>query len=141
MSQLERPKVGVGVLIIKGNKVLLGKRKNAHGTGEYAGTGGHLENGESFEACALRETAEEVGPKLKIKSLRFQCVTNLTKYLPKHYIDIGMVAEWKSGKPEIMEPDQIEGWDWYDIDALPHPLFGVIANYVEAYKTGKIYFS
>jgi len=29
-----RPKVGVGVLIIKDGRVLMGKRKNAHGEGD-----------------------------------------------------------------------------------------------------------
>ncbi len=28
-----KPKVGVGVIVIKDEKVLLGKRKNAHGEG------------------------------------------------------------------------------------------------------------
>jgi len=31
----ERPKVGVGVLILKNGKVLLGKRKGAHGSGTF----------------------------------------------------------------------------------------------------------
>lgn len=31
-----RPKVGVGVAIIKDGKVLLGKRKNAHGEGTWS---------------------------------------------------------------------------------------------------------
>ncbi len=30
-----RPKVGIGVIIIKDGKVLLGKRKNAHGEGMW----------------------------------------------------------------------------------------------------------
>ena len=29
----KKPKVGVGVIVIKDNKVLLGKRKNSHGEG------------------------------------------------------------------------------------------------------------
>lgn len=46
---MERPKVGVGVLIVDGNKILLGKRKNAHGDGCWAPPGGHLEFGESWQ--------------------------------------------------------------------------------------------
>jgi 8-oxo-dGTP diphosphatase len=37
----DRPKVGVGVCIVKDNKVLLGKRKNSHGDGTWAFPGGH----------------------------------------------------------------------------------------------------
>jgi len=87
----ERPKVGVGLLLIKDRKILLGKRKGAHGAGEYAGFGGHLEGLETFEDGLLRELAEEGGPDIKVKNLRFLSVTNLRKYAPKHYVDIGMI--------------------------------------------------
>ncbi|MCX5774664.1 MAG: NUDIX domain-containing protein [Fusobacteria bacterium] len=44
-----RPKVGVGILIIKEDKVLFGKRENAYGDGAWSFPGGHLEFNESFE--------------------------------------------------------------------------------------------
>lgn len=50
------PKVGIGVMIFKDGKVLLGKRKGSHGDGEYSFPGGHLNYMESFEDCAQRET-------------------------------------------------------------------------------------
>lgn len=131
----QKPKVGVGVVIFKDGKILLGKRKGAHGTGEYAGTGGHLEHLESIEACARRETLEETG--IEITNVKFLCATNLTKYAPKHYVDIGVTADWVSGEPQVLEPDRIESWDWYDLDNIPQPLFGVEPNYLEALKTGQ----
>ena len=137
----ERPKVGVGVFLVKdGKQILLGKRKAAHGSGEYALPGGHLELGESFEECALRELAEEAGSNIKVKKVSFLCLTNLRRYAPKHYADIGVLAEWKSGNPTVMEPDKKEDWQWYDLDDLPQPLFGCTDNYIEAYRTGKVYF-
>ena len=136
----EQAKVGVGLLLVKDGKVLLGKRKGSHGAGEYAGPGGHLEYMESFETRALRELAEEAGTEIKVKNLRFLCLTNLTKYAPKQYIDIGMIAEWESGEPENMEPESLEAWQWIDIDDLPEPMFGNVSNYVVAYKTGQTYF-
>lgn len=136
----QRPQVGVGIMIIKDGKILLGKRRGTHGAGEYAGVGGHIENMESFEDCALREMAEEIGPHITIKNLRLLCVTNLRKYAPKHYVDIGMVAEWVSGEPKVMEPHRIEAWEWFDMANVPKPIFGSIANYIEAYETGQYYF-
>ncbi len=135
-----RARVGVGILIVKGDKILLGKRKNAHGDGEYASAGGHLEHLEAFETTAYRELAEEMGSELKIKHLKFLCITNTRTYRPKHYVDIGMLAEWEAGEPQVAEPDKIEFWKWFDIKNPPKPLFAVVANYIEAYKTGKIYF-
>jgi len=135
MDQENRPKVGIGVMIIKNGKVLLGKRKNSHGAGEYAFPGGHLEYMESFKDCARRETQEETG--MEIQNIQFSCLTNVKEYAPKHYAHIGLTADWKSGEPKIMEPEKIEGWDWYDIDNLPEPLFSTILTHIEAYKTGK----
>ena len=96
------PKVGVGVMVLKEGKVLLGKRKSVHGDGEYGNTGGHVEPLESLVDTAHRETMEEAG--IKITNVRFLCVSNITKYAPKHYIDIGLIADWKSGEPQVREP-------------------------------------
>ena len=62
------PRVGVGVIVIKEVKVLLGKRKNSHGHGSWSFCGGHLEFGEGIEECARREAFEEAG--ISIKNLR-----------------------------------------------------------------------
>jgi 8-oxo-dGTP diphosphatase len=83
------PKVGVGVLILKGEKILLLKRKGAHSAGEWSPPGGHLEFGESFEECALRETREETG--LAIDNVRFIALTNdIFRESDLHYITIWM---------------------------------------------------
>jgi 8-oxo-dGTP diphosphatase len=136
-SETPRVKVGVGVLILKEGKILLGKRKNAHGAGEYAGPGGHLEFGETIEACAERETAEETG--LKIKNIRFLAMSNLI-WPSRHYVDIGVVADWAEGEPQLLEPHKCEGWDWYDPADLPENTFGCVKFYIESLKTGTPYF-
>ena len=137
MEEKQRPKVGIGVMIFKDGKVLMGKRKSANGAGEYAWPGGHLEFDESFEDCAKRETMEEAG--IKITNVRFNRLMNFKK-ADKHYADIGLIADWESGEPKVMEPEKCEGWAWYDIDNLPQPLFGPVPTAVEAYKSGKNYF-
>lgn len=132
------PMTGIGILIFKDGKVLMGKRTGAHAAGVFAGPGGHLEHLESFAFCAKRETLEEAG--IEIENIRFLCLTNFTAYAPKQYVDIGLVADWKSGEPRVLEPDQCESWHWYDMNDLPSLLFGVVKNYIEAYRTGKNYF-
>jgi len=122
-----RPKVGVGVAVIKDNKVLLGKRKNAHGEGTWSFPGGHLEYKESWEECAFRETLEETG--LAIKNIRFGTVLNdIFHEEQKHYITIIMLSDYDSGKLELMEPDKCEKWEWYTWDKLPDALFVSIEN-------------
>ena len=133
-------RVGVGVMVFKDGKVLLGKRAGKkHGAGEYGGPGGKLEYGETLEACAVRETMEECG--LTITNLRLLCISDLLKYSPRHYVDVGFVADWKSGAAKTLEPDKLESWDWYDLDKLPTKLFGAFDAYIESYQAGKKYFT
>lgn len=122
-----RPGVGIGVIIIRDGKILLGKRKNAHGEGAWCYPGGHLEYGESWEKCSQREVKEETG--IEIKNLRFGTVTNdLFEKEQKHYITICMLADFASGEVRVLEPDKCEKWDWFEWDNLPHPLFLPIIN-------------
>lgn len=117
-----RPKVGVGVLVLKDGKVLFGKRKNAHGDGSWCFPGGHLEFNESWEECAARETLEETG--LRIKNVNFATATNdIFPVEGKHYITIFMTAEYESGDLQIMEPEKCEQWSWFDWANPPQPLF------------------
>lgn len=125
-----RPKVGLGVIVIKDGKVLLGKRKNAHGEGTWCFPGGHLEFGESWEACARREVAEEAG--INIKDLKFLTATNdIFEQEEKHYITIIMISQYDSGEVKIMEPEKCEGWEWFDWEALPSPLFLPTQNLIK----------
>jgi len=133
---MQRPLVGIAVLVMKEGKLLLGRRKGSHGENEYASPGGHLEHMESFAACAAREVMEETG--MEIGPIRFLRVLNTMQYAPKHYIDVAFAAEWKSGEPEVREPDKIEGWAWYDLDALPAPLFGTVPTALEALRGERV---
>ncbi len=137
MNQETKPRVGIGIMILKDGKVLLGKRKGSHGSGEYAFPGGHLEYMESYKECALREIGEECG--IEIKNLRFLYVSNIKRYAPKHYVHIGLIADWQSGEPQVLEPDKLEHWGWYDLTDLPEPLFATIHDSIEAYKTGRTF--
>lgn len=134
---VERPRVGIGVLVMKEGKVLLGKRRGSHGDGEYASPGGHLEHLESVADCAAREVAEETG--LVIGEPRFVRAMNLTTYAPKHYIDLMFVADWIAGEPAALEPDKSESWAWYALDALPSPLFATLPSAIAALRGGPVW--
>ncbi len=57
------PRVGVAVLIHRGEHLLLIQRKNVHGAGSWSTPGGHLEYGETPEECARLKAKEETGRK------------------------------------------------------------------------------
>ena len=136
-SRLLRPRVGVGVYVVKDGMLLLGKRKGSHGAGEYETPGGHLEWMESFEECARREVHEELGEDVEIGNIRFIRVLNTRAYDPKHYVDIALLADWVSGEPRVMEPNKIERWDWYVLADRPTPLFEMVPSAFEALRTGQ----
>jgi len=122
-----RPKVGVSVIIIKNSKVLLGKRKNAHGEGSWSFPGGHLEFNEQVEDCAKREIIEETG--IQIKNIRMSTFTNdIFKKEGKHYITLFVLSNYDSGEVKVMEPEKCEKWGWFEWDKLPQPLFIPIQN-------------
>lgn len=131
MSKENRPKVGVGVIIRKDGKVLMGKRKNAHGDGTWSFPGGHLEFGESWEECTKREVREEVG--VEMGELSLARVTNdIFTEEDKHYITLFMVGDWVSGEVTLCEPDKNEQWEWFFWETLPQPLFISMLNLLES---------
>ena len=124
---MERPKVGVGVFVIKDKEILMGQRINAHGEGTWNLPGGHLEFFETFEDCAKRETMEETG--LNITDVTFATATNdIFKKENKHYITIFVKSKNSEGVAKVMEPNKCLKWDWFDWDNLPKPLFLPLEN-------------
>jgi len=129
----KRPFVGVAVIVIKDHKVLLGKRKNSHGSGTWQFPGGHLEFNESIKDCARRELFEETG--IKIKNIRLGPYTNdIFKKEKKHYITLFVVADYDSGVLELKEPEKCEKWDWFEWGKLPEPSFLPIKNLMASQK-------
>jgi len=77
-------KIGVGVMIFKDGKVLIGKRKNRHGDGEYSFCGGGLDYMQSFEDCAKQEVLEEAG--IKIKNIKPEISVLMPIYNGEKYL-------------------------------------------------------
>ncbi len=120
-------RVGVGVLIVRDDKVLFGLRQGSHGAGTWAPPGGHLEFMESLHNCAVREVAEETG--LAVTDSRSVAFTNnMFELENKHYITIFVLATVAEGEPQIIEPEKCLEWRWCDWHDLPRPLFVTIEN-------------
>ena len=121
------PKIGVGVIVIKNQKILMGKRKSSPGVGCWQFPGGHLEFSEAIEVCAQREVSEETG--LTIQNIRLGPFTNdIFEVEGKHYITLFVIAEHAKGIAQVKEPQKCECWEWFTWDNLPQPLFLPIKN-------------
>lgn len=122
-SEYQPPRVAVAAIVRnQAGQILTGIRKgSSNGSGIVADnpcrpdstvltglsgtwqlTGGHLEYGEAFFACAERETLEETG--LKVHATKLVAVTN-TVFEDKglHYITLFVLCEMEdpSAKPQV----------------------------------------
>jgi 8-oxo-dGTP diphosphatase len=119
--------IGVGVIIRRDKKVLLGRRLSPPGAGTWQFPGGKLDFGEEIEACAARETLEEAG--IVVRPIaRGPYTSDLFAPSGPHYVTLFVIADYVSGEPRAMEPTKCDGWSWHAWDALPRPLFLPIEN-------------
>ncbi len=100
-----RPEVAVGVIVLKGNKILLVKRKYNPSAGLWAVPGGHVEEGEFLIEAARRELYEETG--LYALDLRPYAITEYVgtqegnvKY---HYVIIDFLSQKVKGELRMNE--------------------------------------
>jgi len=114
------PRIGVACVVLKDDQILLGKRKNSHGEGLWACPGGHLEWGETLQACAARELFEETG--LIATHLREGPFVEVIRE-DAHYITFLIFIDSFTGSPTLKEPHKCEGWEYFPKKNLPSPLF------------------
>jgi 8-oxo-dGTP diphosphatase len=120
----------VAVIISRDDRVLLLKRKHVHGAGTWSVPGGHLEFGETPEACAVREAKEETG--VDVTAVRFRAVTDdLFEAEGKHYITLWMEGEYAGGEAAVEAPHEMSEVGWFQWDALPELLFLPFQNLLD----------
>lgn len=129
-------KISVGTVIFKNNKILFGLAKDKEGNPQYILPVGHLEYMEPFQECAKREVREESG--IEIKNIELQFISNTDGYKPKHYVHIGLIAEWESGEPEVLEEGGILKWEWIPYENMPENLSKGAAVTVKALREKKL---
>jgi ADP-ribose pyrophosphatase YjhB (NUDIX family) len=96
------PHIGVGILLIRGQHLLLVKRKYNPDAGYWSIPGGHLDLGEKVEVAAVREAYEETGFKVKVSKLAG--IINKIMYdnsgkIEYHYVLINYFVEQIEGDP------------------------------------------
>jgi len=128
---MKGPFVGVGVLVWKDKKVLIGKRNGSHGGGSWSFPGGKLETPESIEECAQREVFEETG--VVITGMKIVCITN-DLYPGAHWVTPFVEAQWVSGTGEVKEPEKFTDVQWVKLSEIPEPKFLSLQNFLKIWK-------
>ncbi len=142
----KRPSVGFGVMILKENKVLLGRRHDdpdkasseLHGEGTWTMPGGKLDFGEKLRDAACREVFEETGLRVDCDNLNLISLTN-NIVSDAHFVTLGWLCEKFSGSPQVKEPDEITKWRWFELGDLPKEVFPPSRQILENFQTKQIY--
>jgi len=124
---MPQPRIGVGVLIFRDGKILLGRRLGSHSEGDWSAPGGHLEFGETPQQCAAREVQEETGLILGATT-QGPFTNDFFHAEQKHYVTLFVLAHAASGTPQRCEPEKCAGWQWFDPANLPQPLFAPLRS-------------
>jgi len=139
-------KVGFGVMLLRDGKILLGHRNDdaekasseLHGEGTWTMPGGKMHFGESFEEACARETMEETGISISKNKLELISLTN--DMVPDaHFVTAGFLCKEFAGEAQIMEPDEITEWQWFDIKQIPENIYPPSKKVLEHYLLGKVY--
>jgi 8-oxo-dGTP diphosphatase len=114
-----RPTIGVGVVVRRDGKVLVGLRRSGAQPGTWGLPGGHIEFGETWQQCARRELREETG--LDLTTARVAGVTEaITPHDGRHEITIFLEGEAR-GEVRNAAPAEHVRWEWHAWDAIPTP--------------------
>lgn len=121
-----RPIVGVGIVVWRGDEVLLVRRGNEPYRGQWSLPGGAQELGETVADAAVREVLEETGVSIEVDGLVDvidSVHADATGRVQYHYTLVELTATWLAGEPEAADDtleaaffplDGIEGqveWD------------------------------
>ncbi len=108
----------VVLFVVDGNKILLAMKKRGFGAGKWNGTGGKVEDNESFTQAAIRESQEEVGITPINPTPMADIVFEEYHDGQKHELDVrAFVCRKWEGEPtetEEMAPR------WFQINEIPY---------------------
>jgi len=112
------PLVGTTAVVLRGDRVLLGRRSD---NGALTPITGIVDPGEEPADAAVRETLEEAGVVCRVERLAWVHQIPRVTYEngdQSDYLDLTFRCTWVSGDPYPADGEMTEV-GWYDLDALP----------------------
>jgi ADP-ribose pyrophosphatase YjhB (NUDIX family) len=122
------PHVGVGVLVKRAGRYLLGLRRGTErGRSTWSVPGGSVARAETVLACAVRELTEETGLSGELPRVVSQAFNRLEDGCEWQSVFVAVDVPPKT-EPELREPEKCAGWGWFEPKSLPEPLFAPVVS-------------
>ncbi len=110
-------RLGAVLLLQKGDKILLGKRRSSFADGRYMFMGGHVEHKEPVKKCLAREIKEEIGISIAEKDMTPVHILHVLADYEAVWVVL-KATKWK-GSPRNLEPEKCSDLGWFPINRLP----------------------
>ena len=136
--------VGTGVIVLAGDRILMGKRTDNN---EWCIPGGSLELHESLEECAVRELYEETNIKANPKDLKLNAVKFIDEPINKngraiYVVSVSFVVTEFDDSEMSLDSREFSKYGWFSheeieliIDAItPYTREGLKAFFEQLYK-------
>jgi len=131
------------LVLIKGGKILLQRRFNTgYEDGKYSMVAGHVDKGETFTQCLIREVKEEAGIILNPEDLKVVHTMHRNSGTEENNerVDIFFTAEKWVGRIENREPHKCDDLSWFDLGDIPDNTIPYIKQAIDCIKN-KIFYS
>ncbi len=130
------------LVLFKDNKVLLLRRFNTgYEDGKYSMIAGHVDPGETFTQCIIREAEEEAGLILKEDDLVVTHIMhrNSQEKENNERIDMFFMIEKWDGKIVNKEPHKCDDLSWFDLNELPDNTIPYVKQAINNIKNDVLY--
>lgn len=128
--------------LIKDDKILLLRRFNTgYEDGKYSLVAGHVDQGETFTQCIIREAEEEAGILLKPKDLKVVHVMHRNSGTAEdnERVDVFFIARQWQSEPQNKEPHKCDDLSWFGLNSLPDNIIPYIRQALEGMRDETYY--